>query len=533
MEHPPLRRRRCRQGADERPRTSARGCGRRSTRACSSWSARISRRSSSSTGGGSCERLAERLNELRRRGPLVRAHHGSVARQQRAGDRGGAQGGRAARASSRPARSSSASTWARSISSCRSSRRAACRAGCSASGAPVTTSAALERDDPAEVPRRPARGDGRRAPHARRRGRGDPGAAAPLDVLAQQIVAMVAERRGTVDELERVVTRAPQLRGCRASCSTACSTCWPGRYPSDEFAELRPRLIWDRASDELIGAQGRAPARDRHGRHDPRSRHCTACTSAPSGPRIGELDEEMVAESRDGQTFMLGASTWRIVEITRDRVIVTPAPGEPGKMPFWRGEGPGRPLELGRALGAFCRELDAKRDDGDAAAGCSATTSSTRAPPTTCRLPSRAARGDGRAADRSHDHDRALPRRARRLARVHPVAVRQPRARAVGARARGAARGASSASRSSPCGPTTASCCASPDDDGDADRAAGADAARARARRGRGRCSSRELARSACSPPTSARTRRARCCCRAVAPASARRCGRSACARSS
>ena len=102
------------------------------------------------------------------------------------------------------------------------------------------------------------------------------------------------------------------------------------------------------------------------------------------GPRIGELDEEMVAREPQGETFILGATTWRIEDITRDRVIVTPAPGEPGKMPFWRGEGPGRPVELGRALGAFCRELGGKLDeDGAARAGSRATTSSTRSPPTT------------------------------------------------------------------------------------------------------------------------------------------------------
>ena len=106
----------------------------------------------------------------------------------------------------------------------------------------------------------------------------------------------------------------------------------------------------------------------------------------PGGPRVGELDEEMVAESRKGETFILGATTWRIEDITRDRVIVTPAPGEPGKMPFWRGEGPGRPIELGRALGAFCRELDARLADDPgrrARAGSTPSTGSTRSPPTT------------------------------------------------------------------------------------------------------------------------------------------------------
>ena len=76
-----------------------------------------------------------------------------------------------------------------------------------------------------------------------------------------------------------------------------------------------------------------------------------------TGARVGELDEEMVFEARAGETFLLGASTWRIEQITHDRVLVSPAPGEPGKMPFWKGEGPGRPIELGQAIGKLTREL--------------------------------------------------------------------------------------------------------------------------------------------------------------------------------
>src|SRR5690606_1241403 len=128
-----------------------------------------------------------------------------------------------------------------------------------------------------------------------------------------------------------------------------------GRYPSEEFAELRPRIVWDRVEGVVrarAGAQrlavtnpGTIPDRGLFG------------VCLPDGTRVGELEEEMVYESRTGETFLLGATTWRIAEITHDRVVVTPAPGEPGKMPFWHGDGPGRPLELGRALGAFTREL--------------------------------------------------------------------------------------------------------------------------------------------------------------------------------
>ena len=127
-----------------------------------------------------------------------------------------------------------------------------------------------------------------------------------------------------------------------------------GRYPSERFAELRPRLVWDRTAGTVRGRKGARqlavtnagtiPDRGLYGVH------------LPDGRRVGELDEEMVYEARPGQTFLLGATTWRIEDITRDRVIVTPAPGVPGAVPFWRGDGVGRPPELGRAIGAFARE---------------------------------------------------------------------------------------------------------------------------------------------------------------------------------
>ncbi len=155
-----------------------------------------------------------------------------------------------------------------------------------------------------------------------------------------------------------------------------------GRYPSDEFSELRPRIVWDRVNDVIrardgskrlaVTSGGTIPDRGLFG------------VFLPDGTRVGELDEEMVYESRPGETFLLGASTWRIEDISFERVIVTPAPGQPGKMPFWHGDRPGRPLELGRALGAFVREIRAaaRRRRGRAAA--SSTTRSTRSPPATC-----------------------------------------------------------------------------------------------------------------------------------------------------
>ena len=179
-----------------------------------------------------------------------------------------------------------------------------------------------------------------------------------LDVLAQQIVAMVAVDAWRVDDLERLIHRTASYRELSRGALTGVLDMLAGRYPSDEFAELRPRLTWDRQTDVLVGRKGARLLSVMSGGTIPD--RGTYAVHLGSGPRIGELDEEMVAESRKGETFLLGATTWRIEDITRDRVIVSPAPGEPGKMPFWRGEGPGRPIELGRALGAFFRELDGR-----------------------------------------------------------------------------------------------------------------------------------------------------------------------------
>ena len=187
-----------------------------------------------------------------------------------------------------------------------------------------------------------------------------------LDVLAQQIVAMVAVDPWQVDELERVIHRAASYRELSRTVLVGVIDMLAGRYPSDAFAELRPRLTWDRQTDVLTPRKGARMLSVVSGGTIPD--RGTFAVHIGDGPRIGELDEEMVAESRKGETFLLGASTWRIEDITRDRVIVSPAPGEPGKMPFWRGEGPGRPIELGRALGAFCGDLDARLATNPAAA---------------------------------------------------------------------------------------------------------------------------------------------------------------------
>ncbi len=176
----------------------------------------------------------------------------------------------------------------------------------------------------------------------------------PLDVLAQQIVAMVASvEEMDATELHEVVRRAYPYAELSRELLDNVLDMLDGRYPSEEFGDLRPRIVWDRVRDVVrarkgslslaVTNAGTIPDRGLFGVH------------LPDGRRVGELDEEMVYEARPGQTFMLGASTWRIEEITRDRVIVTPAPGAPGAVPFWRGDSVGRPVELGRAIGEFSR----------------------------------------------------------------------------------------------------------------------------------------------------------------------------------
>ncbi|MGA4543800.1 ATP-dependent helicase [Uniformispora flossi] len=184
----------------------------------------------------------------------------------------------------------------------------------------------------------------------------------PLDVLAQQIVAMVSVEDWDVEELLGVVRRAAPFAALPVSAYEAVLDMLAGRYPSDAFAELRPRLVWDRVAGTVTarpGAQrlavtsgGTIPDRGLFGVF-------LAAGDGKSKSRVGELDEEMVYESRVGDVFTLGTSSWRIEDITHDKVLVTPAPGVPGKLPFWHGDALGRPVELGRALGAFLREVGA------------------------------------------------------------------------------------------------------------------------------------------------------------------------------
>ncbi|HEX2246692.1 MAG TPA: helicase-related protein, partial [Arthrobacter sp.] len=185
----------------------------------------------------------------------------------------------------------------------------------------------------------------------------------PLDILAQQTVAATALGPVEVEEWFDVVRRSAPFGTLPRSAFEATLDLLAGRYPSDEFAELRPRIIWDRVAGTITGrpgaqrlavtSGGTIPDRGLFGVYLVGSED----GAGKGGRRVGELDEEMVYESRVGDVFALGATSWRIEDITHDRVLVSPAFGQPGKLPFWKGDSLGRPVELGRALGAFVREL--------------------------------------------------------------------------------------------------------------------------------------------------------------------------------
>ncbi len=181
----------------------------------------------------------------------------------------------------------------------------------------------------------------------------------PLDVLAQQLVATTALDTWDVDELFDVVRRAASFTTLPRSAYDATLDLLSGRYPSDEFAELRPRLVWDRVSGELTGRPGAQRLAVTSGGTIPDRGLFGVFLVGERASRVGELDEEMVYESRVGDVFTLGTTSWRIEDITHDRVLVAPAPGQPGRLPFWTGDTLGRPAELGGAIGAFTREVSA------------------------------------------------------------------------------------------------------------------------------------------------------------------------------
>ena len=194
----------------------------------------------------------------------------------------------------------------------------------------------------------------------------------PLDVLAQQMVATAAERRWQADELYALVRRADNFAELGRDSFEAVLSMLAGHYGADEFVELRPRIVWDRTAGTVesrrdartvaVISGGTIPDRGLFGVYLDGAEQAAgpgtrARAARSGGRRVGELDEEMVYETRAGEVILLGASAWRVEEITHDRVLVSPAPGQPGKVPFWKGEGPGRPIELGRQLGAFTRKV--------------------------------------------------------------------------------------------------------------------------------------------------------------------------------
>jgi ATP-dependent Lhr-like helicase len=180
----------------------------------------------------------------------------------------------------------------------------------------------------------------------------------PLDILAQQTVAASALGAIEVEEWYETVKRSAPFRSLPRSAFEATLDLLAGRYPSDQFAELRPRLVWDRDKGTLTGRPGSQRIAVTSGGTIPdRGLFGVFVAGESQNARVGELDEEMVYESRVNDVFTLGTTSWRIVEITHDRVNVLPAFGQPGKVPFWHGDGLGRPAELGEALGRFSREL--------------------------------------------------------------------------------------------------------------------------------------------------------------------------------
>ena len=194
----------------------------------------------------------------------------------------------------------------------------------------------------------------------------------PLDVLAQQLVAMCAVEPYDVDALYRAVRQAAPFSDLPRSAFEGVLDMLSGRYPSDEFPDLRPRLVWDRVAGSVrarsfalrlaVSNAGTIPDRGLYGVF-----LLGEDGAKKGGRRVGELDEEMVFELREGEVFLLGASSWRAEQITHDRVLVSPAAGEPGKMPFWHGDRPGRPLEFGKAVGALTRTLaEAERPAAEA-----------------------------------------------------------------------------------------------------------------------------------------------------------------------
>mgnify|MGYP002622694927 CR=1 FL=1 len=310
---------------------------------------------------GLCERLAHKLNELAGE-QLVRAHHGSISHEKRSeieeSLKSGALRGIVATSSLELGIDMGAVDLVLLVESPGSVARGLQRVGRAGHGVGETSRGRIYpkyRGDLLES-----------AVVAQRMLAAELDAIAvpenALDVLSQQVVALCCASPRTVDEIEAIVKRAWSYRRLSRDALEGVLDMLAGRYPSTDFADLKPLLSWDRASDRLSPRRGAAPVMRMNAGTIP-DRGAYGVHLGEDGPRVGELDEEMVFETRAGDNVTLGASTWKVEQITRDRVVVSPAPGEPGRLPFWRGDGPGRPIELGRAIGAFLRGLGRHGED--------------------------------------------------------------------------------------------------------------------------------------------------------------------------
>lgn len=309
------------------------------------------------------ERLCSRLNDLAAEEdpegpPLARAHHGSVAREQRLQIEEGLKSGelRCVVATSSLELGIDMGTvdlviQVESPRSVASGLQRIGRAGHHVGGVSIGKVFPKYRGDLVEcavVVRRMLDGEIEYTRYPR----------TPLDVLAQQVVAMAAMDGWPVDDLFACVRGAANFADLTRGQLDGVLDMLSGRYPSDEFAELRPRINWDRVADRLEGRRGAQRLAVTSGGTIPdRGLYGVFIAGDGAGRRVGELDEEMVYETRPGETFTLGSTTWRITDITRDQVLVEPAPGEQGKLPFWHGDGLGRPIEVGRAVGRFLRDI--------------------------------------------------------------------------------------------------------------------------------------------------------------------------------
>ena len=367
------------------------------------------------------ERLALRLNELADEHDRPRAPRLARARGA-AGGRGPCSRPASCRAWSPPRRSSSASTWARSTSCCRSSRRSRSPPGCSGSAAPATASARSRRaaSSPSSAP---TCSSARSSPSACARARSRRPSCRATRSTCSPSRSSRWPRPPSDDERSPSTTctrwsRAPtRTPSCRARSSRTCSTCSTAATRRRSSASCAPRIVWDRVAGHDPRAQGRARAGGHQRRHDPRPRAVRRQPPRRPPRRRARRGDGLRGAARARRSCS-ARRRWRIEEITRDRVIVTPAPGVPGAVPFWKGDGVGRPRELGEAIGAFARwAVDQDRRD----AGARLRPRRARGPQP-ARLPARAAGGDARRAERPHDRDRALPRRDRRLAAVRAVA---------------------------------------------------------------------------------------------------------------